>query len=491
MVLGLLFAGLTIRFLGDQRAGFLMTMQSVVALSGAVGGFGFGTAAVRKVAAFHAVDNFEGARSCLNAVLFFNLIVGVFMSAVIMVGFPWFLQWTRIAGEFRDEAFFACVFVALTSVIQQISATYAITYSALQRYDIIAILGFIFGFLHGGLGLLILSLFCTMSALACLSFILASTQFLINFVLVRRLLRGNLAPAWNPRGLRSMARFGGWAWLTSLGGMVNSSLDKIALTTLLGSASLPYYVVGQKVVSQVHNALATQSHFIFPMLAAKGNEAGLAIRRVEDRLRWFLSFASAVIYGSLVIVAHPLLSRLVGSDFADRAMVPFMLACFQGFLVAQSIVPYYISWAEERAEPNAVFGFVTGLLTFATIMWIAPQYGILGASLGQLWIGPTALALIGWVSWQGRRFSWGGIFRPLVSPTVTWIILLVMGWAFWVLQLDRRAEWWPLASVSAISAILAGMCFEYWIFRGFMCLETLKSAIKILVSRLIPVHSIK
>ena len=484
LLLGFLFAGMIIRYLGDQRAGFLLTLQSVLALGGTVGGLGFGAAAIRKVAAFYKVGDLAQARSCLGAVFFLNLFTGLLIIIGILVGFPWFFEWSKIDQVLRVDAFYAAIFIALTFVLQQISMTYALTYTALERFDLIASLGAGFGLLNGILGLLTLWLFPKMGALASLSFVLAVVQLSINVVLVRHLLHGNIVPAWNPLELRSMIGFGTWAWLANLGGIINSSVDKITLTTFLGSASLPYYVVGQRMISQVHAALASQSQFIFPMLAAQGEQAGLMVNKVEDKLRWFMAFASAGIYGLLAIISYPLLAKIVGVEFANRAIIPFLLACIQGYLVAQSIVPYQISWGEGRGAPNAIFSLASGLLTISTIILMAPKYGILSASIAQLWIGPATLALISWIAVAGKRLSWKSVFRPFCSPTITYLTLLGIAMSSWLLRFHTRFIDWVLMVVVAGFVILFGLFIEWFFFRKYGCIESLKSVINLLISRL-------
>jgi O-antigen/teichoic acid export membrane protein len=479
----LLFAGFTIRYLGDQRAGFLLTLQSIVALGTTLGGFGFGTAAVRKVAAFYVEKNLKGARDCLGAVLLVNITIGVLMALIIIIGFPVFFRWAKIDLNFRHDALFAAIIFSLAFAVQQIANTFAITFSALQRYEVIALLSTIFGFLNGGMGLLALLFFRTMASLSVVTFLLAFSQVVVNIILAQRMLRGNVFPALNLPELRSMTRFGGWAWLASLGGMVNSSLDKIAITSYLGSSAIPYYAVGQRVVVQVHTAIASQSQFIFPMLSAKGDKAGLAASQVEDRLRWFIAFSAAVIYGGLAICAYPLLNILVGSDFAKRAFVPFILACLQGFLVAQSIVSYQISWAEGQGAPNAVYSFISGLLTFITIILFATRLGILAASLAQLWIGPMALILVGWVLLAGRRFHWLAVFRPIFSPLFIWLGMVGFGVILYRLEISSYLIWLPLAALGGLLIPSLGLLLEYWIFRNYRCNETLISAIRLFFNR--------
>jgi O-antigen/teichoic acid export membrane protein len=482
-VISFLFAGLTIRYLGDQRSGYLLSVQSVLALFGSLGGLGFGIASVRKVAGLKEKGLLTEARTCLGSVMTINLTVGILVGGAVVLGFPWIFKWARIDNSYRMDAFAASLFIAFNFLIQQFSSTYATVYVALQRYDAITLLGTVFGLLNGLLGLIVLLIYRTMGSLALVALAIMFIQFAVNILWVRRLLQGIIVPSWNWMELRSMARFGGWVWLADIGSILNGSLDKIILTSFLGSASLPYYVVGQRMINQIHGMLVNQSQFIFPMLAAKGEQVETAILHVEDRLRWFVAFLGAVIYGALGIVAYPLLANLVGPAFADRALLPFALACLQGFLVAQTIVPYHVSWGEGRGSPNAVIAILSSLLTFSTIALLAPRIGVIGASLGQLWIGPMGMILVIWVMMAGHRFHWPAVFRPIWSPLYTWLGMVGIGLALYGLEKDSRWIWMLPAALGGLLIPSMGLLLEYWMFRSSRCIETLISALRLFFSQ--------
>ena len=328
-------------------------------------------------------------------------------------------------------------------------------------------------------------LFPTMTALALLSLSLALIHAVVSISIVSHLIGGVALPKWNFSELRSMAGFGGWAYLGSLSSLLMNGLDKIVLTNFLGSASLPYYVIGQRVVQRVHALISGQSQFLFPMLASQGERTSAVIKQVEDRLRWFLAFISATLYGVFAALAWPFLSKVIGPEFAYIAIVPFMLACFQGFLVALNIAPYQISWAEGRGAPNAVASMLTGILVLGTTILLAPKMGVLGASLAQLWIGVTSFFLLYWVAKAGQRFSWWGMFRPLISPVIMLICSFVLTEVAWSCR-DLDIEFYlMIVGIGGVGVILIGVFTEKLVFSKYRCLRTLKDALGIVTNKLI------
>ena len=489
-VIALLFAGFRIRLLGVERAGFMMLLESVIAMTVTLGGFGFGTAALRKIAVFHGQKKFKDMRTTLSSVLFMSAVIGLIIAIAMPAGFNWIFKWSRTSEIFRVDAFNTTILLGMSFFVRQIFTTYEVTFSSLQRYDIIAMVNSFFGFLAGGLGLLTLLLFPTMTALALLSLSLALIHAIVSISIVYHLIGGAVFPRWNFTELRSMAGFGGWAYLGSLSNLLMNGLDKVILTTFLGSASLPYYVIGQRVVQQVHAFLNGQSQFLFPMLASYGDKAGATVRRVEDRLRWFTSFSAAVIYGGLAVLAYPLLLKLVGEDFAKIALIPFMLACLQGFFVAMSIVPFYISWAEGRGAPNAINGLMTGIVIAGTTVLLVPRLGVAGASIAQLWYLVSSLLLIYSVSKLGGRFSVWRMFRPMISPLS---VLLLWFFVDAVAGDIREVSWFLffiVIFIAGLSSVLIGVFLEKYFFKDYRCIETLKSVGKIVIGRLTFIRSV-
>jgi O-antigen/teichoic acid export membrane protein len=484
-VIGLLFAGLTIRFLGDQRAGFLLLIQSIVSISATTGGFGLGTAAIRRVAMLEAQGKLPEVRSCLGVVLSVNLFVGIVVAISLPLVFPWIFQWSRTDVGFRADAFYAYVLLALTFLVQQISSAYAIVFPGMRRYDLVTVLGTVSGLLSGGGGLLVLSINPTMTALAAWSLTSSVLILAISILLASRLVQMIIIPTWNLSELCSMLRFGGWVYLGQVFSLLGGSLDKVLLTTFLGSGVLPYYAIGQRAVLQVHALLTSQSQYLFPMLAAKGDQMSSAVERVEDRLRWFVGFISATIYGGLAIMAYPLLAKLVGDGFARQALVLFVLACVQGFFVAQAIVPYFVSLGEGRAAPNTVLTVVNSALVFAMMLLLVPRLGVLGASLAQLWYVFFSFAFVYWVDRAGGRFTWSRMFRPWISPLIVAVICLVTTLGGWQVQ---HLNWlyFVLGMAGFCFALTAGILVEQLLYAEYRCLETLRDAVQIVTRRFVP-----
>ena len=478
----LLFAGFRIRILGVERAGYMMLLDGITSMTAVVGGFGLGTAAIRKMAVLQGRRELSGVRVTLGAVLFAGIAVGAAVAGLTVLAFPWIFKWSRMGVAFRVDAFGATALTGLSFLARQVYTSYETVLPAFQRYDLIALVNSLFSFLTSGLGFLTVLLYPAMTPLALLVFSLSVIRALAGIALARYLTGRVVLPRPDLTELLSMGAFGGWAYAVSFSNLLTGVADRMALTTLLGSRSLPYYVIGQNVIKKIHALIAGQSDFLFPMLAGAGEHTGAVVKRVQDRLRWFVTFVSAALYGGLALMAYPLLDKLVGPGFARLAFLPFVLACCQGFLWSIDIVPYQVSWAEGRGAPNAVLSFIQGALVIGTLFMIVPRLGVLGASLAQLWAGITGLCWVFWVDRQGGRFTLRGLFRPLVSPMLMMAVCLLGTWAA---VKTHAGGWEPFFAVAALTmgiSVFLAASVEKVLFARYRCIETAKTAAGVLLS---------
>jgi O-antigen/teichoic acid export membrane protein len=477
VVLALLFAGFRIRLLGVERAGYMMLLESVTEMSILIGGFGIGTAALKKIAASHGDNDHAAIRRTLGLALSVSLFLGAVVAISAPMFFDFVFSWSKTNDIYRFDAYITTALYGIYFFLRQAYATYDITFSAFQRYDILSALSFAFGLLGGAGGLLILIFLPYMSSLALFTVLLSLAHLVVSVRIVKKLVHGKaVLPKWDLPELRSMLHFSGWAYLTSISTILMNSLDKIVLTTFLGSSSLPYYVIGQRMVIQVHTFFNGQSQFLFPMLAGQGLKTREVIKNVQDRLRWFMAFLSAMTYCGLASFAWLLLSKLIGPQFAQYALLPFLLACLQGFFHAQAIVPFHISWAEGKGAPNAFYQLSIGILVAGTTIYLTPRMDILGASVAQLWHAVTSLMLILWVLISIGKATVYKVIRPYISPFL--IIALWFGAIIMMpngFKIDSMRHILYAMSACVISTG-AGIYLEYRIFGDYRCVETLRNA---------------
>jgi O-antigen/teichoic acid export membrane protein len=483
-IISFVFAGLTIRFLGNTRGGYLMTLQAILGLNALVGGFGLGTPAIRQTAILFSKGDLAGARALVGSTTTVNVVSALVFALVTIISFPWVFTWSKLDPVYRTDALWATLFVAGSFLLTQAASSWQSIYQSLQRYDLSSSLATVFGLAAGIAGTIVLTLAPTMAAVALVGFCLAVVRLACDAYFSIRLLGGISRPTWRWAMIRPMLGFGGWTYLSSLGGFLFTNLDRLVVTAFLGSAAMPYYVLPQRLYSQVHTALSGQSRFLFPMFSAFGEAVRVEMERLEDRLRWFIALTSGAAYTGMALIGPLVLSQLVSAEYSRLAALPLILACVQGFFHAQEIVPYFYSWALGAGAPNTMADLVNGTLVILTAVLLVPHFGYLGASVAQLWIVGVSVAHTVWVrhlvSPGGPKFGW---LRAYASPAMLVTV--------WVSLTNALVHFVPGGVVMYISYVaiggLAGLA-TVWVvenswFRSYDRWATLERAIAIPVGK--------
>jgi O-antigen/teichoic acid export membrane protein len=193
-------------------------------------------------------------------------------------------------------------------------------------------------------------------------------------------------------------------------------MDRVVITTLLGSAAVAVYALPQRIVQSLHSVMAEQASVLFPMLSAKADREAHSLERISDRVRWLTASGAVFAYGSLSLIGIPMLALLVSSEFAVRSRWIFYCAMLQGTFNALRIVPYFLSWVMGDARPNTIAINIQGFSAIALMVVLIPRFGVTGAAISQLIVIPVAIGNALWVGGMIRRRSTQPRVTPELSP---------------------------------------------------------------------------
>lgn len=484
-VIGFLFAGLLIRFLGIQRAGYFLVIQSLIGLNALMGNFGLNIPLVQKVASLHSEGDIKRSYNIIGSVNTIISITALVISTLILLFFPVIFKWTKIDDIYRSDAFGATFFLLGSFLFTQVSNSWQATYEALQRYDLVTLLSTSFELFSGILRLILLYFFPSMTAVAIAIFVVTLIRFLSDIFFIRRFFGDLPFFAWSWKEFRPLLGFSSWSYLERAGSTLFNCIDRLVFTTLLGSTALVYYAVPQRFYLQIHGALAEQYRFLFPLFSSCGDKATDKIQETEDRFRWFVLLVSGLVYTGLALIGPVILSKIVDPEFATKVKLPLRIACIQGFFHAHIIVPYYCSLAVGHAQPNAVLYLVNGLVVLFTMILLIPKFGFLGASIAQLWIIPIAIIHILWVRHivLPRVRVWGWL-PALFSPFIMIVVWLSVSGIFRYFIPDNPIIFLGTVLLGGIIGVAVVWLIEEKVFQKYRRWSTLAQTLKIITSRI-------
>jgi O-antigen/teichoic acid export membrane protein len=416
LVIGLLLVTNTIRVLGNARAGYLLTVQAVLAVGSVMGGFGFAPAATRRLAMLIERNELPRARKCVEVISLLAATAGVLIALAVILNGGAIVRWSAVGAEYAADATLATVLMAGAFAVQQAGSVYASVYTGAQRFDLAALVNTSYALVTNSLGLVIVHFWPSLTHLATLTLCTSTVLLVVNAGLARRLLKAWLVPRWHSDEFGELRGFAGWAYVGSLGSLLVSQMDRVMITSLLGSAAVAIYALPQRIVQALHSVMADQVSVLFPMLSGRADREADMLERISDRVRWLTASAAVFAYGGLSLVAVPMLALLVSPEFAARSRWILCCAMLQGAFSALRIVPYYLSWAMGDARPNTIAISVQGFSTVALMVVLIPRFGVVGAAISQLVVIPVAIGNALWVGRMIRNKSTQLRVTPELSP---------------------------------------------------------------------------
>ncbi|MFO0291311.1 MAG: oligosaccharide flippase family protein, partial [bacterium] len=88
-ILGFLFAGLTIRWLGEAEAGFAIAIATIVGINNTFSGLGLGAAATRLISRAHEEKNYQEIQKIAGVCFTTSLAFGLFGFGIFAFGSAW------------------------------------------------------------------------------------------------------------------------------------------------------------------------------------------------------------------------------------------------------------------------------------------------------------------------------------------------------------------------------------------------------------------
>jgi O-antigen/teichoic acid export membrane protein len=482
-VLGLVFAGMTIKYLGVERAGFFILISSMLGVVQMAGGGVFHAPAVQKIAKLSSQkkNNFH---EIIRTVISANILVGLpFVLAVIFI-FPTLFSWSQLDEIYRYNSQIVVLFVAVAFILNQYSSGLTAVYEGLQRFNIVAILKIIFGVFGNLAKLITLIYFSDMISLAFVIFSVSFVRLLIDILLVYKLTGVGVFPGWSWDALKPLLKFGFWNWLTNTGNVIFINVTGIILTKNLGSAALAYVSLPQTIILQLGGLIISSVYFIFPAFAGEGKLINEKIKSIEDRVRWFISLITFTVYTGLFLAGTQLLTHLVDSSYAELALMPLLLFCIYGIIWAQEI--FYVFTIMSTGK-NLHIGAIVHITTTAAILvasvLLIPRVGYIGVPLAFLFklIGVVWLAI-----WSRRILNLDTSIKSNIIPfissfigSIVWIIFMYSFRFFYSESLFKEVTFWFIGLVLFLITVLS---IEIVFFSNKKRISTLTLAISLIIA---------
>ncbi len=235
-----------------------------------------------------------------------------------------------------------------------------------------------------------------------------------------RLARGSFGLTFSPQALRQMLGFSFPLVFSSVGWVLASYLDRLAIKELLTFEDVAVYGVGFRIAGMVMLLMTGLQGSVSPMIFAHHADAATP-GRVAQMLRLF-SAVALVVCGGLSAFAPELLWIFATPAYADAALViPFLalsLVLARFYIFAPGL------WLAKRTMLYAGINIAMGGLNLGLNYLMIPHWGIMGAAAATL---VSAGATFGAVMFFSQRYyPVPHRFGPLVLMTGAGLAIMLL-----------------------------------------------------------------
>jgi O-antigen/teichoic acid export membrane protein len=224
--------------------------------------------------------------------------------------------------------------------------------------------------------------------------------------------------AWNNQKSFSVFQYSISVWISNLGGVLFSQVDKILVGYIAGSTTLGIYGVITNICSQVNIISAAPVQPILPLLTeylAKNNHVKIKLQlKKAFQMNCFIS----IILGSfLMLTSDVLLPVMLKSSASKDTLLSYQVGILIYTLYSLNAVGYYACFATSLSKYCMTIVVISGISSLIFIKFGVEHWGLVGAVMGN---GGYLFSLfLGWKPMEkvnitsGRWLSW--ITIPIIS----------------------------------------------------------------------------
>lgn len=425
-ILVFLFGGLTLRYLGMEKAGFALTVSAVFGVSGRFATCGMGQAALPALASAIGSGDTHRASSVSGILFFVFAASSVIPATLFAMTAPWFVQWVAIPLK-ATEATYYVTLCGLAHVLSQLALAAHIALRAANRYDLVTVVTAPLAFLTGLTACVVLPAFPSLLTMALINLGAATLGLLLALVATSR--NAPLLLRWHPRcvDVPPLFRYGKWLFLGNLVASCTSGVDDLFIAATCGPASVPPWAIGKRLWLTLHTFLAQHIEHLVPLLSSMQGDRQDRIVRISRAMHWYIMVVAAIAcvtlaWGGVAVVAV----------VAGESVAAFCLPSIQAFSVyclcfALFIVPVTRGLAaglsrlafdvSATQQLSILFSVVVLAAVFgAPSVYYAPIFAVPFLSIALILVGVRlgeSHPLAEWVTPVGIPLGLGGILIGL------------------------------------------------------------------------------
>lgn len=347
---------------------------------------GIGAAAIKYIAQFLAREDHEKVRMTFWTGMISHFFMGLLGMALIIACAGFFVHRVfNIGPQLRDTAFFALQVGSAGFLLSLLSGMAAGLIRALGRFDILNVMGIIFGTLQTASTIGVL-----LAGMSLKEIIIANLAVQFAGLCGYWYYGFKLAPylrirAWSRDMLLELLKFGGFVTLSGFVGPILANIEKIYLTALRSVSDLTYYAVPFSLINRLSVIPSSFSSVLFPLFSFYQETSGSAVNReIHDRSVLYLCLIYAVPLLFILFFGRAFLSWWVGESFAEQSTDILIILGIAG--MANAAAYPSITGLQGMGKPQwpAVFHVLETVFYIPAGYVLIRDFGGMGAAMAWL-----------------------------------------------------------------------------------------------------------
>ena len=440
--------------LGSDRFGIWTLVNALTGLTG-VFQFGLSDATIKYVSSYRAREDWRGVHRVVRSTLSVYGLLG-FLTAVAAYAIAPLLAHHvfRIEPALQPMAISAIRVGGIGMAVRFLSSVFSAAVQGCERYDLSARVTIPVKALTMLAVVSLAALGLSVPAILWATVAISAGGAVATALVARRLVPGMVIwPSLDRSALREVFGFGLYSWLQSIASTVFAQADLLLVGALLGTTTVTYYSVCQRLAAQIHALPAAGSSFLFPLSSAAAEQGNLhRMRAVYSRSSNIVTAVAAATGVPMLLFSRSILTHWMGADFAAHTSGLLKVLAFSYALLATSIVPYNLLNGTGHVRINTLIGWVSIAIVVGAALLLVPLFGLTGVAWAKVAnLGP----LIALMAVVHRKVLQENRWSPVVWQFIP--ILSLFGIAFLTVTAygDPHLESWiKLAGITVVTMVL-------------------------------------
>jgi len=395
--------------------------------------FGMGAASVKYIAQYLAQGDEDKIRMIFWTGAVSHFFMGLLGMIILIVFAPLFVDWFfHVPSDLRETALFALRVGSIGFLISMLSGMTSGVIRALGRFDLLNIMGIIFGTLQIAATVLLLILGFSLKEIIIANVAVQSAGLYCYWVYAKRLLPFLSKPVWDTNMLLHLFKFGGFVTISGIVGPILTNIEKIFLTALRSVSALTYYAVPFSLINRLSVIPSSFSSVLFPTFSFLQESDQEQINRdlhYRSTLYLFLIYIVPLVF--FIFFGRPFLAWWMGIDFAEKSTMILIILGFAGLINAVAYPSITCLQAMGKPQLPATFHVIEIFLYIPAGYFLIKTYGGIGAAFAWFLRVLVDTILLQWASCRLLRvslFRWGGqiMYRGALPIFIISVLFLVL-----------------------------------------------------------------